>query len=168
MGFDVTFGPADGFQEWTTEQWDDYAAGDLDGDTLGSYTSVGGLLETVRMTLEHDDAGSRFPLVTRLSDAEAKGWYHSELPKLLEELATIRAELAQVALEDLHFMSVSSAGITIGKGTDSDIADARRDFASVYPDRELSNAADFHHYFLDTLSRLAQRALSDGRGLVIQ
>jgi hypothetical protein len=168
MGIDVIFGPADGFHDWTSDQWDEFSEHDATGDRLGSYTSVGGLLETVSANLENGEPGSRFPLVMRLVDSEAKGWYHGELADMLVELGRLRTELASVPLDRLHFVNVSDQDMSIRRGTPEDVAGAKRDFEEVYPGRPLQNAADFHHYFLETLESLASRALMSGAGLVIQ
>ena len=168
MGIDIIFGPADGFLDWSSDQWDEFAEHDATGDKLGSYTAVGGFLETVSANLEGGEPGSRFPLVMRLADSEAKGWYHAELGEMLEEITKLRSALSSVALDELHFVHVSEGGISIAKATREDVESARRDFEKVYEGKPLANAADFHHYFLETLESLASRALMSGAGLVIQ
>ena len=168
MGLDVSLGPASGFLDWSEEDWDTYYqdAPDLEVDKLGSYGSVRSTIETVRVNLESGSMGSRFPLFMRIAELEG-GWYLTELPALLREIASIRQELSTLPLDLVVFAdAVSGSGNRVHPSAE-EVAELRREFVLWFPDRPLRNLADFNHHLLDTLETFAQRAVAAGKGLVL-
>jgi hypothetical protein len=161
MGLDAVLGPADGFRDWTQEQWDRYAEQfpEPEGDKLGGYGAIACSVQTIRANLSEGN----YPEFLRIADS-AGGWYWCELDSLLVEIRAIRRGLTNVPLERAVVLSDDGEP---RKATTADVDELRRDFATAFPGRELKNLADFNHYLLDTLERLAETAKTRKMGLVL-
>ena len=107
-------GAPEGFENWSFEEGLRqlaHSAPDLKVALPGT-DRLASLLETVRIQLEGDAGGSRFPLIWDMGLALVKdavqGWYVDELDALTLELRTIQIELDRLPI-------VSSSHITMGE-----------------------------------------------------
>jgi hypothetical protein len=68
---------------------------ELDGVEVGGYDDFDGLRSTIADRLEGGQLGSRFPTFSLHADSDGT-WEPSQIPALIHELETIRAELRRL------------------------------------------------------------------------
>src|SRR5687768_12973599 len=99
MSMDLYLAPS-GFREWRDHELDAFfdAQPTPENVELGRYLYVAFALEAISHNLEDDAPGSKFPLVQRIhtDEHEIVGWYHDEIPPLLNEIETIRSRLMKL------------------------------------------------------------------------
>lgn len=156
----------DGFESWSYEDalhHLDTAEADLRME-LPDTDRLAGALETVRIQLEGDRAGSRFPLVWTIGLALTRdgveGWYADELDALTTELRTISVELERLPV-------VMAATVMIGDdGFPGVYARVSEHYAPMSPDPYKNLGALMEPVF-GAIREMAVRALIRGHSIAL-
>jgi hypothetical protein len=158
MSFEFFLGPPASFRDWSKDQWDEYwENGSFEESVSWKAAYVGRFAEVVANNLESGSIGSRFPLLSRAQLEDTPGWYHSELPALLEELNTVSTELARLPIDHPTLQFDNPAGVR--EWVD--------DFKRYYPKRPVNNLCELFFRFLDDSREFIQTAMGRNCGIVV-
>jgi hypothetical protein len=159
MSFDLHLAPASDFLNWNDQQWEEYFSRDPfpEGIQLGGSAYVSLVLEAISHNLEDDRPASKYPLLMRIDTEERVGWYRDEVERLLQEIESVKADLAALPI----------TRETLKCSTDEDVQRRIRDFKDHHCDRPLRNLYELNFWFIDGFEAMARKALSSGQGLTV-
>jgi hypothetical protein len=137
--------------------------------SLGEKDEIASLLETIRLQLEGERAGARYPLVKRIADAFAfpmvLGWELPELASLLGELQAIREGLERLPLEkQATVMFADDGGVAVYAPESPRLGEILR---ATHGDRAPKNVWEFNREIVERIVAVSRRGIELGNAVMI-